>query len=79
MLSRAASCRASRSTSCAELAGVIVLPTKDPSAAVVNFSVLSSTGKESTSGFDDLSFAGQGRVRTDFFGLTGHQLFGAAY
>ncbi len=65
-------------------AGLIVLPTKDPSAAIVNFSVLSSTGKASTFGFDDLSsdnlsFVGQGRVRTDFFGLSGHQLVGAAY
>src|SRR5262249_33540193 len=48
-------------------AGAIVLPTKDPSAATVSFSVLSSTGKASTSGFDDLSsdnlsFVGEGRV-----------------
>jgi porin len=65
-------------------AGAIVLPTKDPSAATVSFSVLSSTGKASTSGFDDLSsdnlsFVGEGRVRTDFFGLTGHQLVGGGY
>ena len=26
-----------------------------------------------------LTFAGEGRVRTDFFGLTGHQLIGATY
>jgi hypothetical protein len=32
-------------------AGAIVLPTKDPDAAIVSFSVLSSTGKASTSGF----------------------------
>jgi porin len=65
-------------------AGVIVLPTKDPSAAIVSLSVLSSTGKASTSGLDDLSsdnlsFVGEGRFRTDFFGLTGHQLVGAGY
>ena len=64
--------------------GVIVLPTKDPKQAVVSFLVLSSTGKASTSGFDDLdgnnlTLIGEGRVRTDFFGLTGHQLFGAAF
>jgi len=64
--------------------GLIVLPTKDPKQAIVNFLVVSSTGKASTSGFDDLdgnnlTFIGEGRVRTDFFGLTGHQLFGAAF
>jgi porin len=64
--------------------GVLVLPTKDPKQAIVSFFVMSSTGKASTSGFDDLNddnltFAGEGRVRTDFFGLTGHQLLGASY
>jgi porin len=64
--------------------GLLVLPTKDPKQAIVSFFVMSSTGKASTSGFDDLNddnltFAGEGRVRTDFFGLTGHQLLGAAY
>ena len=64
--------------------GAILLPTKDPRQAIVTFFVLSSTGKASTSGFDDLNddnltFAGEGRVRTDFLGLTGHQLLGATY
>ena len=64
--------------------GVIVLPTKDPHQAIVSFMVLSSTGQASTSGFDELdgnnlTFVGEGRVRTDFFGLTGHQLFGAVF
>jgi porin len=64
--------------------GVIALPTKDPKQAIVSFLVMSSTGKASTSGFDDLNddnltFAGEGRVRTHFFGLTGHQLFGVTY
>jgi len=64
--------------------GMIVLPTKDPKEAIVSFLVLSSTGQASTSGFDDLdgnnlTFVGEGRVRTDFFGLTGHQVFGAAF
>jgi porin len=64
--------------------GLLVLPTKDPKQAIVSFFVMSSTGKASTSGFDDLNddnltFAGEGRVRTDFFGLTGHQLLGATY
>jgi porin len=65
-------------------AGVIVLPTKDPHAAIVNFMVMQSEAHASTPGFDDLdedklTFAGEGRVRTNFFGRTGHQLVGAAY
>jgi porin len=63
-------------------AGVIVLPTADPDQAIVNFLVDSATGKASTDGFDNLNgaiFLGEGRVRTDFFGLTGHQLLGALY
>ncbi len=65
-------------------AGVIVLPTKDPHAAILNFMVLQGNGQASTPGFDDLDddklvFAGAGRVRTDFFGMTGHQLVGGAY
>ena len=62
--------------------GVIVLPTADPDEAVVNFLVVSATGKANTAGFDDFSgaiFTGEGRVRTGFFGLTGHQLIGALY
>ena len=64
--------------------GLVVLPTKDPNQAIVTFLVLSSTGRASTSGFDDLdgnnlTLTGEGRVRTDFFGLTGHQLFGAIF
>jgi porin len=65
-------------------AGLIILPTKDPHAAIIGFSVLQSNGKANTSGFDDLrsdqlSFVGEARVRTDFFGLTGHQLIGGGY
>ncbi len=63
-------------------AGAIVLPTADPDQAIVTAMVLSATGKASTTGFDDLDgpiLAGEGRMRTDFFGLTGHQLVGALY
>jgi porin len=65
-------------------AGLIILPTKDPKAAIINFMVLQANGKASTSGFEDLNsskltFAGEARVRTDFFGLTGHQLIGGTY
>jgi porin len=64
--------------------GVIALPTQDPRQAIVSFMILSATGKASTSGFEDLNddnltFVGEGRIRTDFFGLTGHQLFGALF
>jgi porin len=64
--------------------GIIALPTRDPNQAIVSFFVMSSTGKASTSGFgdlndDNLTFAGEGRMRTDFFGMTGHQLFGFSY
>jgi porin len=62
--------------------GVIVLPTKDPNQAIMNFLLVSATGKASTAGFDNLNgaiFAFEGRVRTDFFGLTGHQLVGVDY
>ena len=63
-------------------AGAIVLPTKDPDSALLTFLVLSATGKATTSGFDNFNgaiFAAEGRVRTGFFGLTGHQLVGALY
>jgi porin len=63
-------------------AGAIVLPTADLDQALLTASVLSATGKASTAGFDQLDgpiLAGEGRVRTDFFGLTGHQLVGALY
>jgi porin len=46
--------------------------------------VMSSNGQATTSGFEDLNgnaitVAGEGRVRTDFFGLTGHQLLGTTF
>jgi len=64
--------------------GLIVLPTKDPKQAILSLFLMSSTGSASTSGFDDLggnnlTVVGEGRVRTDFFGRTGHQLFGASF
>jgi len=64
--------------------GVIVLPTKDPKQAIVNFLVMSANGLPTTSGFEDLNgndvvVASEGRVRTDFFGLTGHQDFGTSF
>jgi porin len=65
-------------------AGLIVLPTKDPNEAIVSLMVLQANGQASTTGFNDLysdklSFAVEGRGRTNFFGLTGHQLVGVTY
>lgn len=64
--------------------GIIILPTKDPHEAIVNVLVVSSTGRASTSGFEDLdgnnlTFLGEGRLRTNFFDRTGHQVFGVAF
>ena len=64
--------------------GLIVLPTKDPKQAVVTLFVMSSNGVPTTSGFGDLNgnevvVAAEGRVRTDFFGFTGHQTFGTSF
>jgi porin len=64
--------------------GVIVLPTKDPKEAIVSVMVLQANGKPNTSGFGDLDgnkivLIAEGRLRTDFFNLTGHQLFGTTF
>jgi len=64
--------------------GLMLFPTRDPRQAIVNFMVLQSNGQASRSGFDDLdankmTFAGEGRVRTNFFGRTGHQLIGTTF
>jgi porin len=63
-------------------AGLVILPNKDPNAAIVTLTVISSDGKANTAGFDQLdnerlSYNIEGRMRTDFFGHTGHQLLGA--
>jgi porin len=64
--------------------GVTVLPTKDPGAAIISLSVISSDGEADSFGFNtlfkgDTTYAAEGRVKTDFFGLTGHQLVGGMY
>lgn len=63
---------------------IVILPTKDHNAAIVTLSVISAVGKATTSGFDTLdgdklTYNAEGRVRTNFFGLTGHQLAGVIY
>ena len=65
-------------------AGIMVLPTKDPNAAILSVSVISTDGKANHAGFDKLfngntTYAAEGRVKTDFFGLTGHQLVGGMF
>jgi porin len=64
--------------------GLSLFPTGDPRQATINFLVLQANGQASRSGFDDLdanklTFAGEARMRTNFLGLTGHQLFGASF
>jgi len=65
-------------------AGIIVLPAKDPKAAILSVSAISSDGVANSTGFNTLfkgntTFAAEGRVKTDFFELTGHQLVGSMY
>lgn len=64
--------------------GIILLPTKDPKDAIIGVTVLQTNSEANVTGFSDLSwneltFAGEGRVKTDFFGRTGHQLVGIQY
>ena len=65
-------------------AGVIILPTKNPAEAVINMMAYDGNGEAESSGFDTIfksntNYAIEGRVRTDFLGLTGHQLAGVTY
>jgi porin len=62
----------------------IILPTKNPAEAMVKFATFTSTGKADSAGWDTINgdkvtFWGEGRVRTGFFGMTGHQLLGGLY
>ena len=65
-------------------AAIIILPTKDPNEAIINLMYLDSNGKADDAGFDTVlegnnTYAIEGRVRTNFFGMTGHQVVGATY
>jgi porin len=65
-------------------AGMIILPTKDPNAAIISVMAISANGEASNTGFDNLdtnkmSYIVEGRMRTDFFGMTGHQLLGGVF
>ena len=64
--------------------GLVVLPTKDPKEAIVTLFLMSASNSPTTSGFGDLNdnnlvVAAEGRVRTNFFGFTGHQDFGTSF
>jgi porin len=63
------------------VAGATILPTGNPKDATISLLVLTTTGSANSAGFDNvrsdnLSLFGESRVRTDFFGMTGHQLIG---
>jgi porin len=64
--------------------GVVILPTKDPKEAIITILALDGDGAANRSGFDTVfegntAYVIEGRMRTDFFGMTGHQLVGATY
>ena len=63
--------------------GAIILPTQNPHEWVVSVGAMKTLGEASTSGIDDIdngptTLAGETRLTTDFFGMTGHQLVGYA-
>jgi len=63
---------------------LIILPTKDPEAAIITATVIDADGVANRSGFDTVfkgnsTYNVEGRVKTNLFGLTGHQLVGATY
>ncbi|MGD0274797.1 MAG: carbohydrate porin [Syntrophales bacterium] len=65
-------------------AGLVILPTKNINSAVIQIMAVDADGKANSDGFDTLfkgnmSYAAEGRIKTDFFGFTGHQLAGAVY
>lgn len=65
-------------------AGVVWLPGKTPDDAVVQLTVIDAEGDPGTTGFDTVFeggtiYSAEGRIRTDFFGKTGHQLIGGIY
>ncbi|MHB8108700.1 MAG: carbohydrate porin [Syntrophorhabdaceae bacterium] len=65
-------------------AGFVILPTKDAREDMIKFLVLQTNGEAGTSGFDELrannlTFSGEGRVKTNLLGLTGHHFLGVMY
>lgn len=65
-------------------AGAVILPTGDPKEAIITFTALDGNGEANSPGFDTVAegnttYAAEARVRTGFFGLTGHQLVGGTY
>lgn len=65
-------------------AGVLVFPDKNPADGHVELLVYTASGKADAAGFDqirgdDLSFYAEGRMRTGFFGKTGHLYLAGIY
>jgi porin len=65
-------------------AGVVILPGKTPDDAEITLTALDPNGVPNSAGFDTLGddgtvFNGEARVKTHFFGRTGHQLVGGIY
>ena len=65
-------------------AGLVILPTKDYKEAVVTLAAINTNGQADSAGFNTLAlnnttYAAEGRMRTNFFGLTGHHLAGYLY
>lgn len=66
------------------IAGAVISPTGNPEDAIIKLLYITSNGKANAAGFDEIrsdavTLYGEARVRTDFFGMTGHQLVGGAY
>ncbi|MGH7177836.1 MAG: carbohydrate porin, partial [Tepidisphaeraceae bacterium] len=64
--------------------GVVIMPGKDPEDATISLSILDAEGNPGTAGFDTVFEGGtvystEARLRTHFFGKTGHQLIGGGY
>jgi len=65
-------------------AGVIVLPDKNPADGHIEALIYTASGKANSAGFDkirsdDLSFYLEGRMRTNFFDMTGHLFLAGIY
>lgn len=65
-------------------AGAVILPGKTPDDAEISIGAFDPNGQPNTAGFntvgqDGTLFTAEARVKTNFFGHTGHQLIGGIY
>lgn len=65
-------------------AGIVIFPTGDKKDATIKFFAMDANGKPNTTGFDTVfhgntTYILEERVRSNFFGLTGHHLLGGSY